>query len=378
MVDLNNSGIWDWGDDAEVNGDFVNTSTGSIHIGVGGRVTIFGTGNHSNAGRIDVIGSAAQGQAQFESAGPLTNAASTGLITGRSATLRFDGGLINQGSLALSFGISDVFGNIANTGSIVIAGGANVTFYDDVDQQGSLVVSAVGNSVSTAVFFGAFTGDGFTGGGDVHLLGDLRPGNSPGDILMQGNLFLSASTTTQIELGGLTLGVEYDSLSISGDVQFAGSLAVELIDVGEGLFEPRIGDQFVIATYASHSGEFAIERLPALSQPGASWQIDYGDEALTLSIEGLAGAVDGDVDGDGNVDRRDIVLFLQGFGTDGNAQWSDGDFDFDKSTTLLDLARLQSNLGTQLPSSAAAVPEPSAILLALVSLVGLCIRRKSQ
>ncbi len=372
LDNLTNSGVLDGS--AQINGSFVNAAGASVRVGAGERVTLFSASGQINAGVIDVIGNPnfVAGRAVLESDGPLTNAESTGLIAGQNATLRFNGGLTNEGSVALSFGTSNVFGDIANTGNISITGGADVTFYDDVDQQGSLTVSTGGR----AAFFGAFTGDGgFTGGGDVYLLGDLRPGNSPADVLMQGNLVLGATTTTQIELGGSTPGTEYDRLSISGDVQFAGSLSVELIDAGGGLFEPSVGDQFVVATYASHSGEFSIESLPTLSQPGAEWQVDYGDEALTLSVAGLTG----DVDVDGKVDRRDVAVLLAGYGTESNARWSDGDFDFDRAITLLDLARLQSNLGTQLPSPATAVPEPTTgLMLWLLLLMSIATARSRR
>lgn len=56
------------------------------------------------------------------------------------------------------------------------SGGAHATFFDDVTQNGVMQVSAVGNTSSTAVILGAFSGSGgFVGGGDVFALGDRRP-----------------------------------------------------------------------------------------------------------------------------------------------------------------------------------------------------------
>ena len=96
----------------------------------------------------------------MEFVGALTNNANVGLITGRNATFRFRNGLTNNGSLMLSFGTSDVSGDITNsaTGKIVVAGGAAATFYDDVTQNGTLQVIKVGSTNSVAVFAGAFTG----------------------------------------------------------------------------------------------------------------------------------------------------------------------------------------------------------------------------
>ena len=68
----------------------------------------------------------------------------TGLITGRNATLRFGTGLTNNGSIGLCFGTSDVFGDMNNgaSGVIAVAGNSQVTFYDDVANSGVLNVVA--------------------------------------------------------------------------------------------------------------------------------------------------------------------------------------------------------------------------------------------
>src|SRR5207237_1804682 len=111
---------------------------------------------------------------------PVIVASSTGFITGSNNVLRFNSGLTNQGSIAVSIGTSDVFGDVNNTGSIVVSGGAGATFYDDIVQNGTFRVSKVGSTISVAVVFGAFSGSGgSTGGGDIFFEGVLRPGNRP-------------------------------------------------------------------------------------------------------------------------------------------------------------------------------------------------------
>ena len=94
-------------------------------------------------------------QAEFESAGPLTNSAGgTSLVAAQNANLYFDSGLTNQGPVSFSYGISSVFGNVTNS-----AGGLDhhyrrrgATFYGNVVQNGTLNVAAVGNIQSSAVF----------------------------------------------------------------------------------------------------------------------------------------------------------------------------------------------------------------------------------
>lgn len=144
--------------------------------------------------------------------------------------LRFDGGLDNAGSLAFSFGTSDAFGDIDNVGTVAVTGGANVTFYDDVVQNGALRVARAGTTTSAAVFLGAFSGSGgATGGGDLFFEGDLRPGNSPAVVTFDNNVFLGDGSATEIEIAGLATG-EFDQFIINGDLSLGGTLSVVPLD----------------------------------------------------------------------------------------------------------------------------------------------------
>ncbi len=74
----------------------------------------------------------------------------------------------------------------------------------------------------------------------------------------------------------------------------------------------------------------------------------------------------GDMDGDGDVDRQDAMLFGRVLGAESNPPGGPGDFDGDGLIGLADLAMLQAYLGQTLPDSAfssATVPEPSSVLL---------------
>jgi hypothetical protein len=287
----------------------------------------------------------------------------TGLITGRNNVFRFNGGLTNDGSLALSIGTSDVFGDISSsaTGAIVVSGGAGATFYDDIDQNGTFRVSNVGSTTSVAVVFGAFSGSGgTTGGGDIFFEGDLRPGNSPARVVYANNVAFGSSTTLQIELGGTALGTQYDQVHIDGELSLGGILKVELVGAGAGLFAPAAGDSFDILDWQTLSGAFSDIQLPPLAG-NLIWNTSQLYTTGVLSV-----GVPGDYNNDGNVNAADYVLWRKTNinGPEGYAAW-------------------RANFGTTsggaggmtgLPSGA--VPEPDAMLLAGMAGPLLFLRRR--
>jgi hypothetical protein len=227
-----------------------NNALGIIQAHGSDRLVFNGTTN-INSGNIN-----ATNGARIEFRNSLNNFIG-GLISSQDSSLRFDGGLFNSGGLGVTFGASNIFGDITNfaQGIINVSGGGQATFSEDILQNGTMQIVKVGNSTSSAVVFGSFSGSGgFTGGGDLFALGDLRPGNSPASVLYGGNLFMGASTNTFIELGGLSSG-QFDQMLVLGDLSLNGDLMVSLIhghslaanqsyqigDIGGSLFGQFVG-----------------------------------------------------------------------------------------------------------------------------------------
>ena len=126
-------------------------------------------------------------------------------------------------------------------GDIVVSGNANVTFYDDIANSGVINVA----NGSTAVFFGALTGNGAAGSGVVFLEGDTRPGFSPGVMNFGGDVNFGFFSSLATELGGLTPGTGYDQVAVAGGVTLNGTLDVTLINS----FTPNLGDTFDIREF---------------------------------------------------------------------------------------------------------------------------------
>ena len=221
--------------DAAIRFGLENTASGEVETSAGDRMRFAGSGN-TNAGEINNFG----GQIRFDQY--LTNQYG-GMVAGRGQFIA-DGGWSNSGVMAFSGGFADIVGDVYNQegATIVTSGNGTTTFYDDFAQEnGGSVRTSAGSST---VFFGEVSGGGaFVGDGTVFLEGDLRPGNSPGTMSFGGDLVLSSSASTMIELGGLGLA-DFDRLLIGGDL-FLGDSSLE-VALWDG-FELGNGMQFLFA-----------------------------------------------------------------------------------------------------------------------------------
>lgn len=353
-----------------LNSVVTDTTAGSVRVGAGERLQILGaSGTNLNDGLIDVDG----GEIEFGRA--VTNSTvspSTGLIAARNATLRFSGGLTNSGSLSFTAGVSDVFGDVSTTdmvatpgrtGRIVVTGGAQANFFDDVANSGIIQVSAAGSLKSTAVFLGSLSGNGVSGTGQVFIEGDMRPGFSPGTMAFGGDLSYGPLAALNIELAGTTPGTQYDRVTVAGDVALAGTLDVSLLSG----FKPSAGNSFSILTAGgSINGTFDDEILPQLNG-GLKWDINYAAQSVSLNVGGVLG----DYNLDGTVDSADYVVWRKLLDTNtivadgsGNGTVDQADYDIWRNH-IGQVASSGSGAGTS-TSLPANVPEPSTVILAVL------------
>jgi autotransporter-associated beta strand protein len=309
----------------------------------------------TNGGKINLQG----GTAEFALA--LANG-SAGQIEGRGTLMVGGVGLTNNGNIALSSGITDVFGDVNNatslsTKGITISGNADVTFWDDVTNgAGSLFKVSSGSSVTV---FGTYSGAGITGNAnDIHLEADVSPGFSPAIVDFGGNLHFSSTTRLKIELGGTTAGSQYDRVRVSEQLSLDGVLDVDFIDLGNGQFAPSAGDSFDILDWGTLAGTFAAIDLPN-PPSGLEWNTSqlYSTGVLTLSSAGLPG----DYNNNGLVDAADYVLWRNG-GPLANEVDSPG------TVNSADYTEWRARFGNSL-GSGAAIPEPGSWLLLLATLL---------
>jgi hypothetical protein len=189
--------------------------------------------------------------------------------------------------------------------------------------------------------------------------GHLSLDHSIGHTELVGNFVQTHMGTLSIELAGTTPHAEFDDLAVTGTATLAGTLDVLTVD---GFAPTMPGETFTVISANARDGSFdRIVGTPSATLPGLFWTLDYTSTSVILSTS----AIPGDINLDGDVDRRDASLFSQYFGTSAGADWASGDFNGDGKTALADLAILQAHFGQSVPNpiaSAAAVPEPSTLL----------------
>jgi len=215
---------------------------------------------------------------------------------------------------------------------------------------------------------GATLGGNGTLGGNVTADGAIAPGASLGLLTIDGNLTLHEASELVIEIHGTAPG-DYDRLEVTGTAELGGTLRVDLLDLGNGPYAPKLDDQFAFLAAQGGAGEmFDNFDLPALAA-GLKWELNPG--AVTVLLDVVA-ALPGDYNFNGVVDAADYTVWRDSLGQNGAGLPADGNRN--SMVDDLDYQVWVDHFGQTLdPGSGAlgdhgAVPEPAAWLLVLLVL----------
>ncbi len=169
-----------------------------------------------------------------------------------------------------------------NSGLIDIEMG-ELRFRDDITNEVTGIISGVDTLEVTGV---TFLNNGI-----------IRPGASPGQLVVLGNLQQGSTGQIDLEVGGTTPGSNFDQLLVSGSVQLDGILNLSLINS----FEPAATDTFPVISYASSSGSFFSINNASLNGNGV-FKVNYDSDSLRLSVDSIPRfALDVDTVGGGGV-----------------------------------------------------------------------------
>lgn len=258
---------------------------------------------------------------------------------GSTATIDLE---IQSGATLLTFGETKINGG----GMITVAGGATLDTQFVNIEKGTLRGGGV-----------IFSGTGPINTPVRNIDGRVEVGDATGDRRMSiiGDFSNLIDATVAFDLAGNLAGTTYDQLEVSRHAFLNGTLSVAL---GAG-FTPSLGQEFTLITAADGlEGQFSTLSLPA----GYSWDVDYTETDLVLTITALIEALDGDFNRDGKVDLGDYTVWRDNLG----GLYSASDYQLWKN-----------NFGRSLGDgsiSSATVPEPAtwfAGLLAVATLIRL-------
>ncbi len=213
---------------------------------------------------------------------------------------------------------------------------------------------------------GILTGDGVIDA-DLHVAGQLNPGNSTGQIRVTGGATFEPTSAIIIELAGDDF-TQHNQVNITGDVSFDGLLNLVLLND----FIPAYGDTFDILTYGTRDGVFSQVTGHFLSPVLALGQF-YDDAIDTLTLLATA---PGDANGDLVVNIADFGLLAGNFNQPGT--WETGDFNGDGITNINDFGLLAANFNGDFNAFTSAaesfgitIPEPGTVMLIICGLMGI-------
>lgn len=271
QLNIINQGTFNWRDGGALRsgngGAFINTGTFNdttsgiatdylITNGFGGSFSFTNTGTYVKS----TVGSTTRIEVPFTNAGNLR-------VDG--GTLRFTSSFIQAGgSISVSSNANAVFDNGLSLTNGTLTGAGKITGdvisgYNPHSNVTTTPGAKAINIVETSV---------------------IAPGATPGTLTIQGNLTLFETSKLIFELGGTTQGVNYDFLSVSGNANLGGNLAISFANN----FNQTVnaGNTFTLLSAASLTGTFAGLPNGAMlvtTDNKATFVITYSSTSVTLS-----------------------------------------------------------------------------------------------
>ena len=173
---------------------------------------------------------------------------------------------------------------MANAGSVTVGTGSTLTTTGAYTQTagsttleaGTAELTAAGSTVDLQG--GIFSGKG-TVGPAVDAKATMAPGLSPGILTVAGPVTQTATSHLAIQIGGTTVGTQYDRLDVDGTAALAGTLDLSTTNG----FVPALGQTFTVLTATSRSGAFAnVTGLYAGS--GRQYAVSYTPTAVVVTV----------------------------------------------------------------------------------------------
>ncbi|MEM1228014.1 MAG: Ig-like domain-containing protein [Planctomycetota bacterium] len=189
--------------------------------------------------------------------GILENSGTTTFVSGIS-NLASDGRLDNlaAGNFLMESGRLQGAGEVRNAGRFVKTTNAAARVSTAFADLGGTIDIVEGTLEFTSDVNldggGTLQGRGTFSGNVTNSNGVVAPGTSPGLLNIDGDYTQLAGGLLFVEIGGISVGDEFDRLRVTGAVNLSGSLKVEVLDG----FVPDATDRFAVLEYGSLTGDF--------------------------------------------------------------------------------------------------------------------------
>ncbi|MGI9456994.1 MAG: beta strand repeat-containing protein, partial [Aeoliella sp.] len=293
-------------------------------------------------------------------------------VGGNTVTLNDANDVVFDSGASVDFGNSD--GTLVAENGLTLDFGGNITGFGTLDTPDDSATPLINN--------GHITGN--SGTEEITLAGYIKGVGTCDNCNISGTDAPGFSTaavnrgsvryngTLEIEIGGVAPGSGHDQLNHilgAGVASLGGRLDVQLLSG----FTPEAGNTFDILTASGGLAgtTFDTENLPDLSG-GIFLEVIYGTTTVQLAVAGVAG----DYNYDGTVDAADYTTWRDTLGQTGAGLAADGDAS--GTIDIADYNLWKTNFGLTAPAAleATTVPEPSALILMLLAMVG--FRRARQ
>jgi T5SS/PEP-CTERM-associated repeat protein len=362
----------------------ITNGGGVISVGgyVGGNVIVSGAGSYwINTGKLTIgavnstllISNGASVTATSGAVGSVFDSGSV-TVSGAASLWSLSGGL-QVGNSISEFTSSRVL--VGSDARIEVGGELKLESSGDVVLDGGTIVA---NSIrfSATIYKGKFTWNAGTlhvgsfNGNLTNSGGILAPGTSPGKTTITGSYTQQSAATLAIEIGGPTATTQYDNVAVSGNTTLGGTLELSLING----FIPTAANTFtVLASTGTLTSSFAnvanAERLLTTDGLG-TFIVNYG-AGSSFDVKQVvlsAFTITGDFNADGKVDAADYILWRRTNGTT-VPRFTSADADGNGTINQADYTLWRTHFGRSAPAgsgagsfeNAAAIPEPSAVLL---------------
>jgi len=249
------------------------TNNGQLNLNAVGNLTnLTFNGDQTAGGNGEIVLGALSSNNRILTNNSVVTSGPNHTIRGQGQLLANTGGMVNNGTI-IADGTMTINPNglgFVNNGKLAVASASGLTLTDGTFTNNPGGVLAGSGTITVT-------------GATLNQLGTISPGASAGMLTVSiGTLTMAASSDLKIQIGGLTVGDEYDRLAVTGNAVLDGDLLISVIN---GFTAPAGDSWTILTTTAALTGAFANapNDLDTLVTPYGTFEVDYTANSVILT-----------------------------------------------------------------------------------------------